>query len=158
MTALPHRSAFGLALVLAGLMLTSSHLVAQQTPPLMTAPRPADRPATPAAPPALGPLGDQPALPPLTAETARPLIGHRVRTDDGTAEATIHDFTLGGRDEVADAVLGDVGGDARLRTVPAAKLRIGADGSVRLVMTGAEVSAAPDYRPSADIPTLNARK
>ncbi|WP_196813181.1 PRC-barrel domain-containing protein [Azospirillum brasilense] len=78
-------------------------------PPLMTAPRPDDTPATPpaASPEGLG--GDAPsdemqraapsvaAIPHLlTPEEARTLIGKEVRTRDGQPGGSIKDFTLDG--------------------------------------------------------------
>lgn len=114
----PHRPvllAACAAALLAGPALAET-IVAQQTAPLMTAPRPDDQPTTdattsptgvdgeapsrevqsPASPVGTGGAAPVAALPPdaMTADQARALVGRMVRTRDGLATGEIQDFTL----------------------------------------------------------------
>ncbi|AWK88906.1 PRC-barrel domain-containing protein [Azospirillum thermophilum] len=107
--------------------------VAQQTAPLMTAPRPEDQPATDATTSPTGVDGEAPSrevqnpappagsgsgapvatLPPdaMTADQARALVGRMVRTRDGLASGEIQDFTLSpDGDRVERVVLSRRGG------------------------------------------------
>lgn len=109
--------------------------------PLMTAPRPDDRAATPPAPPALDPLSAEPAeatLPPVTVEDARRLVGRTVLTQDGKAQATIHDIAQQ-EDRVTGLMLSTDGG--RVVTVPPEVLRVGSDGSLTIAMSAEALAA-----------------
>ncbi|UKJ74610.1 PRC-barrel domain-containing protein [Azospirillum brasilense] len=149
-------------------------------PPLMTAPRPDDTPATPpaASPEGLG--GDAPsdemkraapsvaAIPHLlTPEEARTLIGKEVRTRDGQPGGSIKDFTLdGGGAAIERIVLAPAegsGADGKLRSLPVSMLRTdiagasaGADGSTppTLDLPAAELARAPEFTYGAGVKTV----
>ncbi|WP_454017013.1 PRC-barrel domain-containing protein [Azospirillum sp. Marseille-Q6669] len=149
-------------------------------PPLMTAPRPDDTPATPpaASPEGLG--GDAPsdemqraapsvaAIPHLlTPEEARTLIGKEVRTRDGQPGGSIKDFTLDGSaasiERIVLAPAEGSGADGKLRSLPVSMLRTdiagaaaSADGSTppTLDLPAAELARAPEFTYGAGVKTV----
>ncbi|NUB06246.1 PRC-barrel domain containing protein [Azospirillum sp. Vi22] len=149
-------------------------------PPLMTAPRPDDTPATPpaASPEGLG--GDAPsdemkrvapsvaAIPHLlTPEEARTLIGKEVRTRDGQPGGSIKDFTLDGSaaaiERIVLAPAEGSGADGKLRSLPVSMLRTdiagaaaSADGSTppTLDLPAAELARAPEFTYGEGVKTV----
>lgn len=150
-------------------------------PPLMTAPRPDDTPATPpaASPEGLG--GDAPsdemkrvapsvaAIPHLlTPEEARTLIGKEVRTRDGQPGGSIKDFTLDGNaaaiERIVLAPAEGSGADGKLRSLPVSMLRTdiagaaaSADGSTppTLDLPAAELARAPEFTYGEGVKTVS---
>lgn len=150
-------------------------------PPLMTAPRPDDTPATPptASPEGLG--GDAPsdemkraapsvaAIPHLlTPEEARTLIGKEVRTRDGQPGGSIKDFTLDGSaasiERIVLAPAQGSGADGKLRSLPVSMLRTdiagasaGGDGSTppTLDLPAAELARAPEFTYGEGVKTVS---
>ncbi|TWA74533.1 PRC-barrel domain protein [Azospirillum brasilense] len=140
-------------------------------PPLMTAPRPDDTPATPPAASQEGLGGDAPsdemkraapsvaAIPHLlTPEEARTLIGKEVRTRDGQPGGSIKDFTLDGTaasiERIVLAPAEGSGADGKLRSLPVSMLRTdiagatpGGDGATppTLDLPAAELARAPEF-------------
>ncbi|NUB16351.1 PRC-barrel domain containing protein, partial [Azospirillum brasilense] len=133
-------------------------------PPLMTAPRPDDTPATPpaASPEGLG--GDAPsdemqraapsvaAIPHLlTPEEARTLIGKEVRTRDGQPGGSIKDFTLDGSaasiERIVLAPAEGSGADGKLRSLPVSMLRTD--------IAGAAASSDGSTPPTLDLPAAD---
>ncbi|CAO3378096.1 PRC-barrel domain-containing protein [Azospirillum argentinense] len=142
-------------------------------PPLMTAPRPDDTPATPPAASQEGLGGDAPsdemkraapsvaAIPHLlTLEEARTLIGKEVRTRDGQPGGSIKDFTLDGSaasiERIVLAPAEGSGADGKLRSLPVSMLRTdiagaapggGGDGATppTLDLPAAELARAPEF-------------
>lgn len=150
-------------------------------PPLMTAPRPDDTPATPpaASPEGLG--GDAPsdemqraapsvaAIPHLlTPEEARTLIGKEVRTRDGQPGGSIKDFTLDGSaaaiERIVLAPAEGSGADGKLRSLPVSMLRTdiagaaaSSDGSTppTLDLPAAELARAPEFTYGEGVKTVS---
>ncbi|CAO3450468.1 PRC-barrel domain-containing protein [Azospirillum largimobile] len=141
-------------------------------PPLMTAPRPDDQPATgqvtsppgvsgeapsqemqnPAPPVAASPAGSPPvaALPSaaLNPDQARSMVGTELRTRDGQPGGRILDFTLSQPGDRIDRIVvapNDVLGlGDKLVAVPAGSLTNGPDGPV-LDMEQADIGKAPTF-------------
>ncbi|QCN96598.1 PRC-barrel domain containing protein (plasmid) [Azospirillum argentinense] len=152
-------------------------------PPLMTAPRPDDTPATPpaASPEGLG--GDAPsdemqraapsvaAIPHLlTPEEARTLIGKEVRTRDGQPGGSIKDFTLDGSaaaiERIVLAPAEGSGADGKLRSLPVSMLRTdiagaaaSSDGSTppTLDLPAAELARAPEFTYGEGVKTVSSQ-
>ncbi|MBP2227719.1 hypothetical protein J2847_001001 [Azospirillum agricola] len=144
-------------------------------PPLMTAPRPDDRPTTdPLASPS-GVSGSAPSdevrnpsppvasLPPdaLTAPQAQAMVGTELRTRDGQVGGRILDFTMAEPDgRIARVVLAPndvLGLGARMVTVPVTALKM-EDGTPTLDMDAAELAQAPGFAYGIDQRTLIRRQ
>ncbi|WP_188260630.1 PRC-barrel domain-containing protein [Azospirillum tabaci] len=149
-------------------------------PPLMTAPRPDDTPATPpaASPEGLGgaaPSDEMQRAAPsvaaiphlLTPEEARTLIGREVRTRDGQPGGSIKDFTLDGTaasiERIVLAPAEGNGADGKLRSLPVSMLRTdiagasaGADGSTppTLDLPASELARAPEFTYGEGVKTV----
>ncbi|SMH47556.1 PRC-barrel domain-containing protein [Azospirillum agricola] len=144
-------------------------------PPLMTAPRPDDRPTTdPLASPS-GVGGSAPSnevqnpsppvasLPPdaLTAPQAQAMVGTELRTRDGQVGGRILDFTMAEPDgRIARVVLAPndvLGLGAKMVTVPVTALKMD-DGTPTLDMDAAELAQAPGFAYGIDQRTLIRRQ
>lgn len=110
---------------------------------------------------------------PLTAAEAQALIGRSVRTRDGRSAGEIRDFTLGGPDGRIDSIVltqgGFLGIGARIYSVPASALRIGAaqtipaPGQARpmeitIDLTERDLDEAPDFDYAPDTLSLVGRR
>jgi len=172
-----------LRFALLALLLATGLAHAQQQPPLMTAPRPEDKPTTDAVPSREGVSGAAPsdeirpvappANRPLTAAEAQALVGKTARTRDGQEAGEIRDFVLAGPDGSIDRIViasgGFLGIGASMVAVPATALRVGAAPKVAepgqkppmdvmLDMTAADVAQAPPFTYDASSRTLVGRR
>ena len=151
--------------------------------PLMTAPRPDDKPTTDLTTSQSGVSGNAPSdemqriAPPaapsvaavpgsLAPDTARTLIGKEVRTRDGQPVGSIKDFTLKDPDGEIDRIVlapgEDVHAGKKLVSVPVSMLRtdmLGADkaGSPIIDLPAAELSRAPEFTYSGDVKTVGGK-
>lgn len=136
---------------------TGAPAPAAEQAPLMTAPRPDDKPTTePTASPS-GVSGAAPsdelqkaapsvaATPPmLSAAEARTLIGKEVRTRDGQTGGAIRDFTLSGEDGPVERVV--LESNSKLVSLPADMLRVDAGGANAVVdLPQDTLSSAPEF-------------
>jgi PRC-barrel domain. len=151
--------------------------------PLMTAPRPDDKPTTDPTASQSGVSGNAPSdemqrvAPPaapsvaavpgsLDPDTARALIGKEVRTRDGQPVGAIKDFTLkdpnGEVDRIVLAPDEEVHAGKKLVSVPISMLRtdmLGPDkaGSPIIDLPAAELSRAPEFTYSGDVKTVGGK-
>ena len=186
-------SAFGLLLSAAASAQTTaptSQAAPQAAPadgasqsPLMTAPRPDDKPTTDPTTSQSGVSGNAPSdemqriAPPaapsvaavpgsLDPDTARTLIGKEVRTRDGQPVGSIKDFTLKDPDGEVDRIVlapgEDVHAGKKLVSVPVSMLRtdtLGPDkaGFPTIDLPAAELSRAPEFTYSGDVKTVGGK-
>ncbi len=151
--------------------------------PLMTAPRPDDKPTTDPTTSQSGVSGNAPSdemqriAPPaapsvaavpgsLDPDTARTLIGKEVRTRDGQPVGSIKDFTLKHPDGEVDRIVlapgEDVHAGKKLVSVPVSMLRtdtLGPDkaGFPTIDLPAAELSRAPEFTYSGDVKTVGGK-
>lgn len=151
--------------------------------PLMTAPRPDDKPTTDPTTSQSGVSGNAPSdemqriAPPaapsvaavpgsLDPDTARTLIGKEVRTRDGQPVGSIKDFTLKDPDGEVDRIVlapgEDVHAGKKLVSVPVSMLRtdtLGPDkaGFPTIDLPAAELSRAPEFTYSGDVKTVGGK-
>lgn len=110
---------------------------------------------------------------PLTAAEAQALIGGSAHTRDGIPAGEIRDFTLAGPDGRIDRIVLALGGflgiGAKVYSVPAATLRLGASRTVPttgqarpmdiiLDLSGEDVEVAPDFTYGSGTHTLVGRR